>query len=32
MNLPLRATCVVRLHLQNNAMKSNNHSHHQKSN
>jgi len=32
MNLPLRATCVIPLHSQNNVMKSNNHSHHQKLN
>jgi len=32
MNLPLRATCVARLHSKHNAMKSNNHSHHQKLN
>jgi len=32
MNLPLRASYVVRLHSQNNATKSNNHSHHQKHN
>jgi len=30
MNLPVRASYVVRLHSQNNATKSNNHSHHQK--
>jgi len=32
MNLPISASYVVRLHSQNNAMKSNNYSHHQKHN